>query len=163
MTVFVSDWMPSPRMHWSLSAPSHGKPLNCLSTNISRAATEFQGTRFLAYDQHFARQAANDLHISWDQVDIELCRVTFSGLAKPHCLVCSSPHHSQSSCPSASPFCQSSKNSPVCFCFNRSSGCNSRSCPFQFDKRSKHFSQVIILFILMTLSLSRQWTLLREN
>ena len=32
----------------------------------------------------------NDLRISWDQVDIELCTVTFSGLAKPHCLVCSS-------------------------------------------------------------------------
>ena len=64
-------------------------------------------------------------------MDIELCAVTFSGLAKLHCLVCSSPHHSQSSCPSANPFCQSSKNSPVCFRFNRSSGCNSRSCPFQ--------------------------------
>ena len=64
-------------------------------------------------------------------MDIELCTVTFSGLAKPHCLVCSSPHHSQSSCPSTNRFCQSSKNSPVCFRFNRSSGCNSHSCPSQ--------------------------------
>ena len=97
---------------------------------ISRAASKFQGTAFLAYDEHFRRQAANDLRISWDQVDIELWTVTFSGLAKPHCLVCSSPHHSQSSCPNADPFRQSSKNGPVCFRFNRSSGCHSRPCPF---------------------------------
>ena len=97
---------------------------------ISRAASKFQGTAFLAYDEHFRHQAANDLRISWDQVDIELWTVTFSGLAKPHCLVCSSPHHSQSSCPNADPFRQSSKNGPVCFRFNRSSGCTSRSCPF---------------------------------
>ena len=70
---------------------------------ISRAASKFQGTAFLAYDEHFRRQAAKDLRISWDQVDIELWAVTFSGLAKPHCLVCCSPHHSQSSCPNASP------------------------------------------------------------
>ena len=81
-------------------------------------------------DEHFRRQAANDLRISWDQVDIELQTVTFSGLAKPHCFVCPSRYHSQSSCPSADPFRKSSKNGPVCFCFNRSSGCNSRSCPF---------------------------------
>ena len=97
---------------------------------ISRAASKFQGTAFLAYDGHFRRQAANDLRISWDQVGIELWTITFSGLAKPHYLVCSSPHHSQSSCPNADPFCQSSKNSSVCFHFNRSSGCNSCSCPF---------------------------------
>ena len=39
------------------------------------------GTAFLAYDEHFRRQAANDLRISWDQVDIELWTATFSGLA----------------------------------------------------------------------------------
>ena len=97
---------------------------------ISRAASKFQGTAFLAYDEHFRRQAANDLRISWDQVDIELWTVTFSGLAKPHCLVCSSSHDSQSSCPNADPFRQSFKNGPVCFRFNRSSGCNSHPCPF---------------------------------
>ena len=63
---------------------------------ISRAASKFQGTAFLAYDGHFRRQAANDLRISWDQVDIELWTVTFSGLAKPHCLVCSSPYQCHS-------------------------------------------------------------------
>ena len=31
---------------------------------ISRAASKFQGTAFLAYDEHFRRQAANDLRIS---------------------------------------------------------------------------------------------------
>ena len=97
---------------------------------ISRAASKFQGTAFLAYDEHFRRQAANDLRISWDQVDIELWTVTFSGLAKPHCLVCSGSHDSQSSCTNADPFRQSSKNSLFCFRFNRSSGCNSRPCPF---------------------------------
>ena len=97
---------------------------------ISRAASKFQGTAFLAYDEHFCCQAAHDLRITWDQVDIELRTVTFSDLAKPHCLVCASPHHSQTSCPNTNPLCQSSKNGPVCFRFNRSSGCNSRPCPF---------------------------------
>ena len=97
---------------------------------ISRAASKFQGTAFLAYDEHFCCQAAHDLRITWDQVDIELRTVTFSDLAKPHCLVCASPHHSQTSCPNTDPLCQSSKNGPVCFRFNRSSGCNSPPCPF---------------------------------
>ena len=97
---------------------------------ISRAASKFQGTAFLAYDEHFCCQAAHDLRITWDQVDIELRTVTFSDLAKPHCLVCASPHYSQTSCPNTDPLCQSSKNGPVCFRFNRSSGCNSRPCPF---------------------------------
>ena len=99
---------------------------------ISRGASKLQGTAFLAYDKHFRRQAASDLRISWDQVNIELWTVTFSGLAKPHCLVCSSPHHSQSSCPNADPFHQSHKNGPVCFRFNRSSRCNSHPCPFPY-------------------------------
>ena len=30
---------------------------------ISRAASKFQGTAFLAYDEHFRCQATNDLHI----------------------------------------------------------------------------------------------------
>ena len=97
---------------------------------ISRAASKFQGTAFLAYNEHFCCQAAHDLCITWDQVDIELWTVTFPDLAKPHCLVCASPHHSQTSCPNTDPLCQSSKNGPVCFRFNRSSGCNSRPCPF---------------------------------
>ena len=70
---------------------------------ISRVATKFKGLAFLAFDEQFRRRAAYDLSISWDQVDWELWTVTFSGLAKPHCLLCSSPYHSQTDCPSADP------------------------------------------------------------
>ena len=117
---------------WSLSAPIHGDPLNCSNTSklLVGQPPNSRVPLFWPTTGHFRRQAANDLRISWDQVGIELWTVTFSGLAKPHYLVCSSPHHSQSSCPNADPFCQSSKNSSVWFHFNRSSGCNSCSCPF---------------------------------
>ena len=97
---------------------------------ISRAATKFKGLAFLAYDEQFRRRAAYDLSISWDQVDLELWTVTFSGLAKPHCLLCSSPYHSQTDCPSADPSRLPPKNGPVCFRFNRTSGCTASACPF---------------------------------
>ena len=97
---------------------------------ISRAATSFKGLAFLTYDEQFRRRAAYDLGISWDQVDLELWTVTFSGLAKPHCIICSSPYHSQSDCPSADSSRQQPKSGPVCFRFNRSSGCTSSSCTF---------------------------------
>ena len=70
---------------------------------ISCAATKFKGLSWLTYDEQFCRRAANDLTINWGQVDLELWTVTFSGLAKPHCIVCSSPYHSHSDCPSADP------------------------------------------------------------
>ena len=97
---------------------------------ISRAAIKFKGLAFLAYNEQFRRRAAYDLSISWDQVDLELWTVTFSGLAKPHCLLCSSPHHSQTDCPSADPSRLPEKNGPVCFRFNRTSGCTASACPF---------------------------------
>ena len=97
---------------------------------ISRAATKFKGLAFLSYDEQFRRRAAYDLTICWAQVDLELWTVTFSGLAKPHCLVCSSPYHSQIDCPSAEPPRQQPRNGPVCFRFNRTSGCTSSTCPF---------------------------------
>ena len=97
---------------------------------ISRAATKFKGLAFLAYDEQFRRRAAYDLSISWDQVDLELWTVTFSGLAKPHCLLCSSPYHSQTDCPSADPSRPPPRNGPVCFRFNRTSGCTTSACPF---------------------------------
>ena len=97
---------------------------------ISRGASKFQGTAFLAYDKHFRRQSANDLCISWDQVNVELWTVTFSGLAKPHCLVCSSPHHSQSSCPNADPFHQPSKNGPRLLSFQQIIQMQLASLPF---------------------------------
>lgn len=96
---------------------------------IGRAETQFQGLAWVTYDEQFRRRAANDLTMSWDQVDLELWTITFSGLAKPHCLTSFSPYHRQSECPSA----DSSRRQPkgtVCFRFNHSSGCNASSCPF---------------------------------
>ena len=88
---------------------------------ISRAATKFKGLAFLSYDEQFRRRAAYDLTLNWDQADLELWTVTFSGLAKPHCLVCSSPYHSQSDCPSDDLSHLQPKSGPVCFRFNHSS------------------------------------------
>jgi len=96
---------------------------------ISRAETQFQGLAWVSYDEQFRRRAANDLSLSWDQVQLELWTVLFSGLAKPHCLTCCSPYHKQSECLSANHLRHQPKG-PVCFKFNRSSGCTVRSCPF---------------------------------
>ena len=97
---------------------------------ISCAATKFKGLSWLTYDEQFRKRAAQDLTINWGQVDLELWTVTFSGLAKPHCPICSSPHHNQSDCPSADPSRQQTKSGPVCFRFNRASGCTTSSCHF---------------------------------
>ena len=96
---------------------------------ISRAETQFQGLAWVTYDEQFRRRAANDLTISWDEVDLELWTVTFSGLAKPHCLTCCSPYHSQNDCPSADPSRRPSRGA-VCFRFNRASGCTASTCHF---------------------------------
>lgn len=50
--------------------------------------------------------------MSWEQVDLELWTITFSGLAKPHCLVCSSPCHCQTNCPSTDRSRQQPQNGP---------------------------------------------------
>ena len=105
---------------------------------ISCAAAKFKGLSWLTYDEQFRRRAANDLTISWGQVDLELWTVTFSGLAKPHCVICSSPYHSHSDCPSADPSRQQSRTGSVCFRFNRSSGCSSSSCQFPHVCRRCH-------------------------
>lgn len=97
---------------------------------ISCAATKFKGLSWLTYDEQFRKRAAQDLTINWGQVDLELWTVTFSGLAKPHCPICSSPHHNQSDCPSADLSRQQPKSGPVCFRFNRASGCTTSSCQF---------------------------------
>ena len=112
------------------SYPRHSLELLKYQQIISGAATKFKGLAFLAYDEQFRCWAAYDLSISWDQVDLELWTVTFSGLAKPHCLVCSSPYHSQTDCPSADPSRLPPRNGPVCFRFNRTSGCTASACPF---------------------------------
>ena len=66
---------------------------------ISRAESKFKGLAWLAYDKHFRRYSASDLTRPWDLVDLELWTVMFSGLAKPHCFLCSSPYHSKADCP----------------------------------------------------------------
>ena len=105
---------------------------------ISCAAAKFKGLSWLTYDEQFRRRAANDVTISWGQVDLKLWTVTFSGLAKPHCVICSSPYHSHSDCPSANPSRQQSRTGSVCFRFNRSSGCSSSSCQFPHVCRCCH-------------------------
>ncbi|KAK3743444.1 hypothetical protein QZH41_010911, partial [Actinostola sp. cb2023] len=48
----------------------------------------------------YRRRAAHNRTIPRDRIDLELWTVTFAGLAKPHCTVCSSPYHKQEDCPS---------------------------------------------------------------
>ena len=98
---------------------------------ISRAESKFKGLAWLAYDEQFRHYAASDLTRPWDLVDLELWTVTFSGLAKPHCFVCSSPYHSQADCPKADPTRRQNRGpGSCCFSFNKPSGCNRRSCQF---------------------------------
>ena len=72
---------------------------------------------------------AGYLSLSWDKVDLELWTVTFAGLAKPHCNVCSSPYQ-EDVCPSADLNRKSRRPQSVCFDFNKSSGCRRRNCSF---------------------------------
>ena len=97
---------------------------------ISRAVTKFKGMAWLSYDQQFCRRAAYDLTLNWDKVDLELWTVTFSGLAKPHCNICSSPYHIQDDCPSADSNRKPRRTQTVCFDFNKSSGCRRRTCNY---------------------------------
>ena len=98
---------------------------------ISRAESKFKGLAWLAYDEQFRRYAASDLTRTWDLVDLELWTDTFSGLAKPHCFVCSSPYHSQADCPKADPTRRKFRGSgSCCFSFNKPSCYNRRSCQF---------------------------------
>jgi len=94
---------------------------------ISRTVSKFKGMAWLLYDQQFCRRAAYSLSISWDTVDQELWTVTFSGIAKPHCNVCSSPYHIQGNCPSANPNRKPRHSQTVCFDFNKSSSCEHRN------------------------------------
>ena len=68
---------------------------------VSTAITKFKSLAWLAYDEQFRHRAACDPSLRWDSVDLELWTITFSGLAKPHCPVCSSPHHNIDGCPRA--------------------------------------------------------------
>ena len=97
---------------------------------ISKAVSQFKGLAWLTYDEQFRCSAAYDLTLSWDLVDMELWTVTFTGLPKPHCFVCSSPYHSQSDCPKADPSRRPSRGSAYSFSFNKPTGCPRRSCQY---------------------------------
>ena len=105
---------------------------------ISRAVTKFKGLAWVSYDQQFRRRAAYDLSLSWDKVDLELWTVTFAGLAKPHCNVCSSPYHAEDVCPSADPNRKLRRPQTVCFDFNKSTGCRRRNCSYPHVCRRCH-------------------------
>ena len=66
-------------------------------------------------------------------MDLELWTITFSGLAKPHCPVCSSPYHQHDDCPSSDPVKRQRRNQPaaVCFDFNKGTGCRRRNCSYR--------------------------------
>ena len=102
---------------------------------ISRAVTKFKGLAWLSYDEQFHRCAAYDLSIAWDTIDLELWTVTFSGLAKPHCSVCSSPYHQPDDCPNQDANRKPRRSALVCFDFNKASGCNRCSCYFPHNCR----------------------------
>ena len=84
---------------------------------ISRAVTKFKGLAWYTYDEHFRRRAARDLTIAWDRIDIELWTVTFTGTAKPHCSICSSPYHQSDDCPHQEPSKKPRRSALVCFDF----------------------------------------------
>ena len=105
-----------------VTAYPHGV-LELLKQTISCAAVKFKGLSWLTYDEQ-----SPDHHLG--QVDLKLWKVMFSGLAKPHCPIYSSPHHCQTDCPSANPSRQHIRNRQVCFWFNHASGCSSTSCQF---------------------------------
>ena len=107
---------------------------------ISRAVANFKGLAWLTYDQQFRRRAAYYLWLSWDNVVLELWKVTFAGLAKPHGNVCSSPYHTEDACPSADLNRKSLLPQTVCFDFNKSSGCQRRNCSYPHVCRRCYFS-----------------------
>ena len=86
---------------------------------ISRAVTKFKGLAWYTYDEHFRRRVARNLTIAWDRIDIELWTVTFTGTAKPHCSICSSPYHQSDDCPHQEPSKKPRRSALVCFDFNK--------------------------------------------
>ena len=115
--------------------PTRALELIKYQQTISKAVTKFKGLAWLAYDEQFRRRAAYDLSKAWDKIDLELWTVTFSGLAKPHCSVCSSPYHQAEDCPNQDPSRKPRRQALVCFDFNKPSGCQRRSCCFPHNCR----------------------------
>ena len=97
---------------------------------ISKVVTKFKSLAWPPYDEQFRRRAAYDLSKAWDNIDLELWTVTFSGLAKPHCSVCTSPYHQADDCPNQDPSRKPRRQALVCFDFNKPSGFQRRSCHF---------------------------------
>ena len=97
---------------------------------ISKAVSKFKVLAWLIYDEQFRRRAAYDLSKPWDKIDLELWTVTFSGLAKPHCSVCSSPYHQAEDCSNQDPSRKPRHQALVWFDFDKPSGCQRRSCYF---------------------------------
>ena len=64
---------------------------------ISREETQFQGLAWVWYDEQ-SSQSRKRPSLSYDQVDLDLWKVLFSGLAKPHCLTCCSPYQKERVC-----------------------------------------------------------------
>ena len=107
---------------------------------ISRAVTKFKGLAWYTYDEHFRCRVAHDLTIAWDRIDIELWTVTFTGTAKPHCSICSSPYHQSDDCPHQEPSKKPRRSALVCFDFNKASGCQRRTCHFLYKCRRCGYS-----------------------
>ena len=91
---------------------------------------KFKGLTWRHYDKQFRRCAAQDLSLNWGLVDLELWTVTFSGQAKPHCFLCSSPYHGHSDCQIADPARRSPPGPSSSHCFNKPSGCSRVACQF---------------------------------
>ena len=125
--------------------PRHSLELLKYQQTTSCVATKFKGLSWLTYDKQFWRRAASDLTINWGQVDLKLWTVMFSGLAKLHCIVCSSPYHSYSNCPSVDPSRQQPRTGPVCLRFSCASGCASSSYQFPYVCQRCHSSSHSIL------------------
>ena len=110
--------------------PTRALELIKYQQTISKVVTKFKGLAWLTYDEQFRRRAAYDLSKAWDKIDLELWTVTFSGLAKPHCSVCTSLYHQAEDCPNQDPNRKPRRQTLVCFDFNKPSGCQRRSCYF---------------------------------
>ena len=110
--------------------PMHAAELIKHQQTISKAVTKFKSLAWLTYDKQFRRCAACDLSKAWETNDLELWTVTFSGLAKPHSSVCSSPYHQVEDCPNQDQRRKPCRQALVCFDFNKPSGCQQHSCYF---------------------------------